>query len=108
MVRQLAGTAAERPCLTDATRFQGDVVSDERGGGMNILGIGPLELLILLVFGILGTLFWVWMLIDCATNEPGEGNDKIFWILIIVFAQVIGAAIYFFVRRPQRRAQVGR
>ncbi len=75
---------------------------------MNILGIGPLELLILLVFGIPGTIFWIWMLIDCAMNEPGGGNDKIVWIPIIVFAQVIGAAIYFFVRRPRRLARVGR
>lgn len=80
----------------------------ERDGALSVLGIGPLELLILLVFGILGKIFWVWMLIGCAMNEPGEGNDEIVWILIIVFAQVIGAAIYFFVRRPQRLARVDR
>jgi hypothetical protein len=56
--------------------------------------VGPV---LLLLFA-----FWLWMLIDCATNEPSEGNDKIVWIIVILFAHWIGAAIYFFVRRPKR------
>jgi cytochrome bd-type quinol oxidase subunit 2 len=52
--------------------------------------------------------FWIWMIVDCATKEPSEGNDKVVWIVIIVFAQIIGALIYFFVRRPQRQATLGR
>ena len=27
--------------------------------------------------GVLGTIFWVWMLVDCATKEPEEGNSKV-------------------------------
>ena len=46
--------------------------------------------------------FWIWMLVDCIRHEPSEGNDKIVWVLVIVFAKVIGAAIYYFVRRPER------
>ncbi len=46
--------------------------------------------------------FWVRMLVDCATNEPSVGNDKLVWIIIIVFAQVIGAFIYYFVRHRKR------
>ena len=52
-------------------------------------------------------IFWVRMLIDCAKNEP-EGNDKLVWILIIVFTGIIGALIYHFVRRPQRWALLRR
>jgi len=55
-----------------------------------------------------GFAFWIWMLIDCATKEPDSGNAKICWILIIVFAHIIGALIYFFVRRGRRWAEVGR
>jgi hypothetical protein len=47
--------------------------------------------------------FWVWMVIDCATKEPSEGNDKIAWLLIILLTNIVGALIYYFVRRPQRR-----
>jgi len=46
--------------------------------------------------------FWIWMLIDCATQEPDTGNDKLVWIIIVVFTQVVGAAIYYFVRRRPR------
>lgn len=52
--------------------------------------------------------FWVWTLVDCLQNEPSENNEKLLWMLLIVFTEVIGAAIYFFVRRPQRIAALGR
>ena len=65
-------------------------------------------LLPFVVLGIVGTVFWIWMLIDCATNEPSEGNEKIIWILVIVFTHWIGALIYLLARRPQRIQQQGR
>jgi len=52
-----------------------------------------------------GTIFWIRMIIECATKEPSLGNDKLIWILIIIFTYWIGALIYYFVRRPQRIAQ---
>ena len=52
--------------------------------------------------------FWVWMIVDCAVNEPSEGNDKLVWILVIVLGQWIGALVYFFARRPRRRATYGK
>ena len=61
-----------------------------------------------LAVGLLGTIFWIWMLVECATKEPSQGNDKIVWVVIIALLHVVGAAIYFFVRRPQRIAQTGR
>lgn len=69
--------------------------------------LGGLELLLflpMLALGVLGTVFWIWMLIDCAMNEPSDGNDKLVWILVILFAHFLGALIYFFVRRPRRLA----
>lgn len=71
---------------------------------------GFLELLIVLpvfLFGILGTVFWIWTLIDCATKESSQGNDKVVWILVIALTHVLGAAIYFLVRRPQRMREIG-
>lgn len=62
-------------------------------------------LLLIAAFGLAATVFWVWMIIECATKEPAEGNDKLVWILIIVFTHWIGAAIYYFVRRPERIAK---
>jgi prolipoprotein diacylglyceryltransferase len=51
--------------------------------------------------------FWIWMLVECATKEPSHGNDKIVWVVVIIFTQLIGALIYYFIRRPQRIAQYG-
>lgn len=61
----------------------------------------------LLLIGLGFLAFWIWMLVDCATKEPSQGNENIVWILIIVFTSWIGALIYFFVRRPQRKKEFG-
>ena len=56
---------------------------------------------------ILATLFWIWVIIDCLTKEPSEGNDKVAWVLLILMLPWIGALIYYFVRRPQRMKATG-
>lgn len=63
--------------------------------------------LLLLLVSIGGTILWIWMIVDCATKEPSEGNDKLIWILIIVLTHWIGALIYLLVRRPKRIEQYG-
>ena len=63
--------------------------------------------LVPLVIGVAGTVFWIWMLIECLTKEPSTGNDKLIWALVIVFTHVVGAFIYLLVRRPERIRQVG-
>lgn len=50
---------------------------------------------------------WIWMIVDCATKEPSNGNDKLIWIVIIVLTHWVGALIYLLVRRPQRIAMYG-
>lgn len=56
-----------------------------------------------MVFGVCALAFWIWMLVDCLKNEEPEGNDKIIWVLVIILTNWIGALIYFFVRRPERK-----
>jgi len=63
--------------------------------------------LLFLAIGIGGTVLWIWMIVDCATKEPSEGNDKLIWILVIVLTHWIGALIYLLVRRPKRIEQLG-
>ena len=43
--------------------------------------------------------FWVWMIIDCATSKILIGSDKITWTIIIVFILMVGAILYFFIAR---------
>jgi hypothetical protein len=71
---------------------------------MGSLGLPELFIILLVVVG--GSL-WVWMIVDCATNEPA-GSDKIVWILIVLLGGCIGALIYLLARRPKRLEQFGR
>lgn len=64
--------------------------------------------LVAMGIGLLATVFWIWMIIDVATKESENGNDKIVWILVVILAGVIGAAVYYFVRRPERMKKFGK
>lgn len=72
-------------------------------GGLSCLCI-PIAGLI----GLASMAFWIWMIIDAATNEPAEESNKIVWVLIVVLLHWLGAAIYYFVRRPERIRKYGR
>ncbi len=80
---------------------------------MEIIGVGFGLFFVLLMIGSAGlavgaTVLWIWMLVDCASKEPDEGNEKLVWILIIILTHWIGALIYLIVRRPERIRQTGR
>jgi Phospholipase_D-nuclease N-terminal len=55
----------------------------------------------------LASLFWIWVLVDCLTKESSEGNDKVAWSLFILAVPLIGALVYYFVRRPERVKALG-
>lgn len=50
-----------------------------------------------IALGILGTIFWIFMLVDAAKRNFKNDIDKVVWILVIVFTHIIGALIYYFV-----------
>ena len=68
---------------------------------------GPIELFVIVLAllgpGLLGV--WIWMLVDCAVKEK-EGADKIVWMLVILFANFIGALIYLFAKKLPRDREV--
>lgn len=75
------------------------------------MGIGIAELVVMLTLitvGSAGTIFWVWALIDCATNEPREYRYKVFWVVIILFTHLLGSLAYVLIRRPERVREVGK
>jgi hypothetical protein len=55
-----------------------------------------LIILVLLVFGV----FWIRMLILAAQD------GRIGWVLVILVLGIVGAAVYFFARRPVRKASL--
>lgn len=71
------------------------------------IGISTVGWVLVALYAV-GTILWLWMIVDCAIKEPDEGIDKTVWILFIVMSHMIGALIYFFVRRPKRIKQFGR
>ena len=61
-----------------------------------------------LLFGIAGSVFWIWALIDCATREPNDAPSKIGWIVAIVLTHFIGAVLHVLICRPERVRTVDR
>jgi len=51
--------------------------------------------------------FWFWMLIDCLKRK--KFDDKLIWILVIIFLGFIGAILYYFlVRSKDKRRRTKR
>lgn len=74
----------------------------EHGGLETSAGVfGICFLGVLAVIILAGTAFWLWMLIDAIKHAPAENNVRLIWILVIVFAWVIGALVYMFAQRPK-------
>ena len=64
--------------------------------------------LFVLLFGVMalaGFAFWVWSLVDAIQRSDAEweqaGQNKLIWILILIFLGFLGALIYLFVARPR-------
>jgi hypothetical protein len=54
----------------------------------------------------IATIFWLFMLYDClqrdAGNFPGTGgNEKLIWVIALVFLNFIGAVLYYFMVKMQ-------
>jgi len=69
---------------------------------MEICGfIGPQEIILLLLPIIIFAVPVVIALIDILKNEF-EGNNKIIWVLVVIFLWLIGAILYYFIGRKQK------
>ncbi|MEN2280694.1 PLD nuclease N-terminal domain-containing protein [Algoriphagus sp. SE2] len=59
-----------------------------------ILNMGGFFGFIFLLLGLAYTILWIYCLIDIILSEFKDPNMKLIWILIILFAQVIGPIAY--------------
>lgn len=59
------------------------------------IGFGNL-MFIIFVFVLISLGIWIWALIDCITSNR-DTAEKLIWILIIIFFNIIGAIIYLIV-----------
>ena len=62
-----------------------------------MLGFGIFFMMIFLVaFFVLYIVFWIWMLADCLGRKFKGENEKLLWALVILFGNIIGASLYYF------------
>lgn len=58
--------------------------------GLAFAGIAALVSIIVIIF-------WIWMIVDCAKRRFKNNTEKIIWLLVIVFGQIVGAIVYLIV-----------
>ena len=51
------------------------------------------------VMGLLSAVVWVWMLVDAVRNPRLSVNERVMWVLVIVFLNTLGAIVYYFIGR---------
>jgi len=64
-------------------------------------GLGGFELLLMLPILFIPFLLWLLALIDCL-KSTFNGNDKLVWVVVILFFPVVGPILYFIIGRRQR------
>lgn len=47
------------------------------------------------------TIFWIVALVDCLRREFRGPNEKIMWVLVIIFTHGVGALIYWIMGKSQ-------
>ena len=62
-----------------------------------LLGLGLLLILLMIIAPFLVAVFWIAMLVDCLKRKFKDKNDKLVWVIVIVFTSFIGALIYCFI-----------
>ncbi len=66
-----------------------------------ILVIGAPQIIIVLIVFLFGLLFPLLAIIDIVKNDF-EGNNKIVWLLIVIFFSFFGTILYFIMGRKQK------
>jgi len=51
------------------------------------------------------TIFWIWMLIDLLKRDfpTTKENEKIIWLLVLLFTYWLGALIYYFMVKKDKK-----
>ena len=60
----------------------------------------PVDLFVIVLL-LLPSIFWLIQLIDVLRRHFPEPNNKIIWVLVILFTHLIGALVYYCVGRKQ-------
>ncbi|MEA2047368.1 MAG: PLD nuclease N-terminal domain-containing protein [Campylobacterota bacterium] len=55
-----------------------------------------------LMFGLF--IFWGWALIDILKSDFKDGINKLIWLLVVFFFYGLGALLYLFIGRNQKKS----
>jgi hypothetical protein len=72
-------------------------------------GVAAGVLILFLLGGLAATAYWIWGIVDVVRVKDDadfRAGNKLVWILLMVFAGVIGTIIYSLVGRPQPKAKL--
>lgn len=75
---------------------------DDGGGSALLLGGGCVLVWIALAVGAL--ILFIWALIDAIQNPGLSSNERLIWILVIVFTSPLGPILYLLIGRKRRAA----
>ncbi|TVP48312.1 MAG: hypothetical protein EA341_11365 [Mongoliibacter sp.] len=53
--------------------------------------------------GIIGLLIYAYTIYDVLTSNFGPGNDKIVWVLVVIFLPFLGTLLWFLVGKRSAR-----
>jgi len=64
---------------------------------LEFLTLFPLLLISHFLVIIIGLALWIWMIVDAAIRKYKTDSEKVVWIIVIVFANILGAVVYFYI-----------
>lgn len=62
------------------------------------MGFGFGFFLVVILLAVVGFVFWLWSLIHVLSNPVA---NKLIWVIVIVFLQLLGAILYYFIGRKK-------
>lgn len=71
-----------------------------------MIGISFFFIILLFIY-VSSFIFWICALIDCLKKETDEGNTRLIWTIVIILTYIIGAFLYYIIRRPKRIQSLG-
>ena len=66
-----------------------------------LLVIGPWQIILILMIVLLGVLLTIFALVDVLKKEF-SGQNKIVWLLVVLFTNIFGAILYILIGRNQK------
>ena len=69
---------------------------------ITILSLSVIHLIIVFIFILLPSIFWIIALIDILKSDFRDTNGKIIWALVVILLPVIGSILYFLIGKSQK------